>query len=208
MRTLQPEIAALPELLESAKAGRGPQRPGNAPITTVATESVLREFTKNRAEPSLAPEAAVTALFDRYRGPLFRFLLSLGLSAADVEETIQEVFLALFKHLRAGKPRDNLRGWLFQSAHNQALKLRQRRPAPALIPPPSRTPEQQAIANQTRRRVAAVIQALPGQDRACIALRSEGLRYREIAEILGISLGGVALSLGRALARISHVHQE
>lgn len=150
--------------------------------------------------PSL--EAEVTALFEEYRAPLFRFMLSLGLTAADVEETIQEVFLALFKHLRAGKPRDNLRGWLFQVGHNQALKVRQRRPAPVLAMAAAPTPEQQAIANQTRRRVAAAIQALPPLDRACIALRAEGLRYREIAEVLGISLGGVALCLERALARI------
>lgn len=157
-------------------------------------------------EPEAAPslEAEVTALFDEYRSPLFRFLRSLGLSAADAEETIQEVFLALFKHLRAGKPRHNLRSWLFQVGHNRALKIFQRRPAPVLTLTAARTPEQQAIENQTRRRVTAVIQALPELDRACIALRAEGLRYREIAGILDISLGGVALALERALGRIGN----
>lgn len=172
MRFLQPEITALPEL-----AGRS-------------------------AETPLRLEAEVTALFDDYRNPLLRFLLSLGLSAADGEEVIQEVFLALFQHLRSDKPRTNLRGWLFQVAHNQALKLRQKRPAPAIAAAPSPTPEEQAIARQTQRRLAAVIGALPEQERACLALRAEGLRYREIAAVLGISLGGVALSLERALGRI------
>lgn len=157
---------------------------------------------EEQAAPSL--EAEVTALFDEYRGPLFRFLRSLGLSGADAEETIQEVFLALFKHLRAGKPRNNLRGWLFQVGHNRALKVRQRRPAPMLALPSPRTPEQQAIESQMRRRVTAVIQALPELDRACIALRAEGLRYREIASILDISPGGVALALERALIRIGN----
>mgnify|MGYP003487913716 CR=1 FL=1 len=100
MRFVEPDIAALPELLE------------------------------NQAEAAVSLESEVTALFDQYRNPLFRFLLSLGLPVADVEETIQEVFLALFKHLRAGKPRDNLRAWLFQVGHNLALKLRQRRLPP------------------------------------------------------------------------------
>lgn len=175
MRTINPDIAALPELLE-----------GNA-------ETPL--------------EAEVTALFERYRNPLLRFLLSLGLAAADGEEVVQEVFLALFQHLRAWKPRDNLRGWMFQVAHNQGLKVRQRRPAPVPAAPPAPTPEEQAIEKQTRRRLAAVIQALPEQDRACLALRAEGLRYREIAAILGISLGGVALSLERALHRIGRIQE-
>lgn len=173
MRYVEPEMAALPELLES------------------------------RADGARTLEEEVTALFDEYRGPLFRFLLSVGLETADVEETIQEVFLALFQHLRAGKRRDNLRAWLFQVGHNMALKLRRRRPPMALEPVVVHTPEMQAMENQARRRVAAMIEALPEQDRACLALRAEGLRYREIAEVMGISLGGVALSLERSIARLS-----
>jgi RNA polymerase sigma-70 factor (ECF subfamily) len=177
MRTLQPDIVALPELLES-----------NAP-------------------EAVSLEAEVGSLFDTYRNPLLRFLLSLGLTGADGEEVIQEVFLGLFQHLRAGKPRDNLRGWLFQVGHNRALKWRQRRPAPILAPATMATPEELAIEKQTRRLLAAVIRALPEQERACLALRAEGLRYREIAGVLGISLGGVALSLERALTRIQRVHE-
>jgi RNA polymerase sigma-70 factor (ECF subfamily) len=33
-------------------------------------------------------------------------------------------------------------------------------------------------------------------------LRAEGLRYREIAGVLGISLGAVSLSLQRSFARL------
>lgn len=177
MRVLQTDIAALPELLDSST-------PAGAPL-----------------------EAEVSALFSEYRNPLLRFLLSLGLASADGEEVIQEVFLALFQHLRAGKPRDNLRAWIFQVGHNRALKLRQRRPAPAVAPAAVPTPEEQAIQKQTRERIAAVIRALPEQERACLALRAEGLRYREIAGVLDISLGGVALALERALARIGRIHE-
>jgi RNA polymerase sigma-70 factor (ECF subfamily) len=57
--------------------------------------------------------------------------------------------------------------------------------------------------SQTQQRLLAVVDALPEQDRRCLFLRSEGLRYREIAAILGISLGAVSLSLARSLARIA-----
>ena len=78
------------------------------------------------ARHAVALEEEVTGLFEQLRNPLFRYLLSLGLSAQDGEEMIQEVFLALFQHLKNGKPRDNLRGWIFRVGHNQALKVRQR----------------------------------------------------------------------------------
>src|ERR1019366_1416919 len=69
-------------------------------------------------------ECEVIRLFDQYRDSLLRYVLSLGLSAHDGEEIVQEVFLALFRHLRTGKSRRNLPGWTFCVAHNLALKQR------------------------------------------------------------------------------------
>ena len=162
--------------------------------------------------PPVKLEEEVTELFEQLRDPLFRYLLLFGLSVQDGEEIIQEVFLALFQHLKNGKPRDNLRGWVFRVGHNLALKLRHRHdrlPTPAEEIPidGGPDPEQQALYNQRQRRMSAVIRALPRQDRACLALRAEGIRYREIAEILGVSLGTVALSLERSLAKLSRVHE-
>jgi len=45
--------------------------------------------------------------------------------------------------------------------------------------------------------------ALQEQDRCCLHLRAEGLRYREIGRVLGMSVGAVSLSLQRSLARLS-----
>ena len=152
-----------------------------------------------------ALELEVTKLFGEYRHPLFRYLLSLGLNPQDVEEIIQDVFLALFQHLRAGKPRDNLRGWIFRVGHNLGLKLRMRRPVLMDVDDridPLPNPEQQALQNQKQLRIDAVIRALPEQDRACLSLRAEGFRYREIAEILSMSLGAVAQSLERSLGKL------
>jgi RNA polymerase sigma-70 factor (ECF subfamily) len=153
-------------------------------------------------------ESEVTRLFDELRDPLFRYLLTFGLPSQDVEEVIQEVFLALFQHLRKGRSRENLRGWVFRVGHNLALKHRNRwnmagEPADQLDP--ALNPEEQAASAQQRRRLAAVVRALPEQDRACLFLRAEGLRYRDIGEVLGISLGSVAASLERSLERLSRV---
>lgn len=149
----------------------------------------------------------VTALFGQLRGHLLRYLLSFGAPVYDAEEIMQEVFLALFRHLEAGKPRTNLRAWVFKVAHNVALK---RRYSGAQAheqnidtyhsegvewADPAPNPEEQAQQNQRRRLLRSVVRTLPEQDRWCLSLRAEGLRYREIAEILGISLGAVSLSL-------------
>jgi RNA polymerase sigma-70 factor (ECF subfamily) len=74
-----------------------------------------------------------------------------------------------------------------------------------LVIDPASNPEQRLADAQRRRRLLAVMNALPERDRQCLGLRAEGLRYREIAEVLDISLGSVAKSLTRSLARLSNV---
>jgi RNA polymerase sigma-70 factor, ECF subfamily len=160
------------------------------------------------AQPaSLAEE--VVGLFDQFRDPLLRYLLALGLATEDGEEVIQEVFLGLFQHLQRGKPRTNLRGWLFRVAHNLGLKRRysMRRDMQSevldLFADPAPNPEDRMANSQQHQRLLAVLRVLPEQDRRCLSLRAEGLRYREIARVLDISLGAVSLSLGRSLVRIA-----
>jgi RNA polymerase sigma-70 factor (ECF subfamily) len=158
-------------------------------------------------------EGQVINLFDQFRDPLLRYVLSFGLSVHDAEEVTQDVFLALFRHLQRGKSRHNLRGWIFRVAHNLALKQRAaNKRLPDTLdadvttahaqPDATPNPEEQMTADQTLQRLRTVLRALPEQDRCCLSLRAEGLRYREIAAALGISLGSVALSLTRSLARL------
>jgi RNA polymerase sigma-70 factor, ECF subfamily len=155
----------------------------------------------------------VTALFDQFRNPLLRYLWSFGLTPPDGEEVLQEVFLSLFQHLDRGRSLDNPRGWLFRVAHNLALRTRSRcrRDSEArddacvenLAIHSAPNPEDQLADSQTQQCLLAVVEALPEQDRRCLLLRAEGLRYREIAGILDMSLGAVSLSLARSLARIA-----
>jgi RNA polymerase sigma-70 factor (ECF subfamily) len=163
-------------------------------------------------------ECEVIDLFEQFRNPLLRYVISRGLSVHDGEEIIQEVFMALFRHLQMGKSRRNLRGWVFRVAHNLALKqhLVNRRTHATLDSDEavarrqqdtSPNPEEQASSSQRLQRMQAVLRALPEQDRCCLSLRAEGLRYREIAAALGISLGAVSIALTRALARIECVNQ-
>jgi RNA polymerase sigma-70 factor (ECF subfamily) len=167
---------------------------------------------------SLTPsrfEEDVLRMFEESRGPLLRYILSLGLQIPDGEEIVQEVFLALFQHLQAGKPRTNLKGWIFRVGHNLSLKQRARGgrrqrvhcPEEAAVNQvhPQMNPEQQCVESQHRRQLLEEVETFPEVDRCCLYLRAEGLRYREIAEVLGISLGGVSLALGRSLARLREV---
>jgi RNA polymerase sigma-70 factor (ECF subfamily) len=159
-------------------------------------------------------EEKVIGLFDELRTPLLRYLAGFPLTLQDSEDVIQEVFLALFQHLRKGKAHQNVRGWLFRTAHNLAHKkhLCSRRDLDngggliameERVADPAPNPEDQLLFNLTQKRLLSVVRAMPEQNRWCLYLRAEGLRYREIAEVLDISLGSVSLYLERSLAHIA-----
>jgi RNA polymerase sigma-70 factor (ECF subfamily) len=177
---------------------------------------MILPFLRTAADPDgrrVRLEDEVTSLFDQFRNPLLRYLWNLGLTLPDGEEILQDVFLSLFQHLDRGKPLYDARGWLFRVAHNLALKRRgrSRRDSESreeacvedLAIDPAPNPEDRLASSQTRQRLMAVVRALPEQDRRCLFLRAEGLRYSEIAGVLDMSPAAISLSLSRSLARLA-----
>jgi RNA polymerase sigma-70 factor, ECF subfamily len=163
--------------------------------------------------------AELVSLFDQWWDRLLRYVISFGLPVQDAEDIVQEVFLSLYRHLHHGRSRSNLRAWIFRVAHNLSLKRRRQAQAglqkPSeegvawtdLLLDPNPNPEDQMASGQRRQRLLAVVSVLPEQDRRCLILRAEGLRYREIAEVLDVSLGAVSLSLERSLTRLARAVQ-
>ena len=154
---------------------------------------------------------AVLTLFKAHRDGVHRYLRTLGVADRDGEDLVQDVFLALFHHVARGRPRTNLRGWIFRVAHNLALRhltreARRRRIradlAAGWAAAAGPTPEDRYASREREARLAAALTALPPRERRCLQLRAEGLRYREIARVLGLSLGTVANTMARALARL------
>jgi len=191
----------------------------------ISLSDTLRRLPLPRAADSVLPalpselENEIIGLFDEFRTRLLRYALSFGLSVHDGEEIIQDVFLSLHRHLQLGRSRKNLRGWLFRVVHNLSLKRRHvahriretihsdcslMEKQIDLAP----NPEERLAATQRHDRLRAVLQALPERDQSCLHLRAEGLRYREIADVLGMSLGAVSISLTRSLARLERADEK
>src|ERR1700678_1909855 len=185
------------------------------PIAVPSEDAALLPTPASIAEQPRAHselESLVIRLFDQFQGRVLNYVVAFGLPFHDAEDIVQETFLSLFRHLELGRPRSNLNGWLFRVAHNLALKRRGANQAfertlvdeNTLAQHPCEGPnaEEEFSFSQTQERLRAVFEALPEQDQRCLYLRAEELKYRQIADALGISVGGVSLSLSRSLARI------
>ena len=175
--------------------------------------SVARGVAEFPSKTEAELESVVVCLFDQFQQRVFNYVLTCGLPFHDAEDVVQETFLSLFRHLELGRPRSNLIGWIFRVAHNLALKRRRssqvfgadrdHHEILARQTAPDSNPEAQFAFSQMHQRLRAVFDALPDQEQRCLHLRAEGLKYRDIARVLDISLGAVSASLSRALARMT-----
>ena len=181
---------------------------------TPESNALLNPLAHEESSAPSAVEERMVRLFDQVRVPLLRYLSAFPLALPDAEDVVQEAFLSLFQQLQRGKSHHNVGGWLFRAAHNLAVKRSTRSRSDAektgafigveeLVIDPAPNPEDQFAFDQKQKRLMSVIRALPEQQRLCLYLRAEGLRYREIAEILDMSLGAVSIALGRSLAHLS-----
>lgn len=151
------------------------------------------------------------ALFRELRKPLIRYLLCLGLSVDDAQDVVQDAFLSLHSHLTAGGSRENIRGWLFRVAHNRARNCQNRyehRFGGSLdegIDPASEadTPERAMLQREKLQRLERAMKLLTESERECLLLRSEGLRYREIGEVLGVPTSTVGDTVDRAIRKLA-----
>ena len=179
-------------------------------LQILTTEDAVR---RGSAATAVELESEVVGLFDRFQRRMLAYLITCGLPFHDAEDIVQETFLSLFRHLELGRSRANLTGWIFRVAHNLALKRHRSSQMFRVEHDPDRIlaaqfapdadPEDHVAFRQMHRQLRAVFEALPAQDQRCLHLRAEGLRYRDIADVLGISLGSVSTSLSRSLARMT-----
>ena len=164
---------------------------------------------------TLKLEERVTQLFEELRVPVYRYLLWLSMSPVEADESVQETFLRLYQHLNAGGNEQNLRGWVFRVAHNLSineLKSRKRLVSSGLeesteqnvsVEDPAPGPEELLLRKEKMARIHAAISGLSEQQKQCLYLRAEGFRYREIGEILEVTISTVAESLRRAINKLT-----
>ena len=153
----------------------------------------------------------VTALYRELRKPLLRYLVCLGLSSDEAQDVVQDSFVSLQHHLAAGGAQDNIRGWLFRVAHNQARNCQSSYHRRFLHPFDSEmdfvaadaTPEKAILEKEKFRRLRAAVGLLPESERECLLLRAGGLRYREIGDVLGLATSTVADTVERAIKKLA-----
>jgi RNA polymerase sigma-70 factor (ECF subfamily) len=135
---------------------------------------------------------AFAALVDRYWDRLYRWLYHLTRDRHSAEDLAQEAFLKALANLNRFRPGTNFAAWLFRIAHNafanQCRARRHREPLPDDLPGRDAGPDDEAISREALQDLARAVGRLPQEFRGALMLRAEqGLSFREIAEVLGLT---------------------
>lgn len=162
----------------------------NTPVHIVANDADAR--------------AEALELFETHGASLFRFARLMLRTPADAEDVVQTTFVRLLDHLTRGASRSNLRAWLFAVAANLCRdQLRTRKRWLGWLPEHDRlltTPPELEV-RDPRELFLATVRTLAPRDRLLLALKAQGLSYRDIAAAAGVRERSVGRLLARALAR-------
>ncbi|MBF6589681.1 MAG: RNA polymerase sigma factor [Ktedonobacterales bacterium] len=179
------------------------------------------------AVPTEAPsEARLTAVYAEYSARIHSYAFHLLGNQEDADDITQDVFIRAHSHLCELRDAARLRSWLYRIATNLCMdhlrrRTRQRRlfgialpiggreeePAFQDIPQPGSMAMIDGVAERDHIRQA--LRSMPAKYATCLLLHSvQGLSYREIADILGISPGAAAVRLTRARSLFATYYDE
>lgn len=124
------------------------------------------------------------------------------------EDVAQDAFVRAWQHLHNYQPQSPFRNWVYRIAANAALDALRRDKETANVDDlrlaaPEDGPEAAAENKERAEAVQKAVLALPPASRAALVLREyEGLRYQEIADVLGIPIGTVMSRLNYARSQM------
>ncbi len=160
--------------------------------------------------------SAFQTLYQRHKGPLYRYLLRQGGDAALAEELFQDVWLKLIGARENYRPIARFTTFLYRLAHNRLIdhyrthararliSFEDDNPSLEAIPAdPRQQPEQQADRQHQAERLLAVLAELPEAQREAFLLREEaGLSLEAMAEVTGVARETVKSRLRYAVAKL------
>ena len=173
----------------------------------MAKKPIRGEIARSRE----AREEELARLSDRYRLPLISYFHRRTQNNAEAEDLAQSVLLRLIKREDLDTL-ESLDGFIFTTAGNLLVDRARKAKVRELGQPEIEahateaevfTPERVIQGRQELSEVLEVLSDLPERTRDIFLLaRLEGFKYREIAEMYGISNSGVAKHMMKALAHI------
>lgn len=168
-------------------------------FATTAAASVAAESERSRMIAAIrAGDNEAFSQFYREFAPLVHGILLARMPRDDVQDAVQEVFLAAYRHIGSLRDENAIGGWVARIARNHVVDhFRSSKPTDELPEEIDGGRDRKAEAGE----VLDAIKALPNAYRETLILRLvEGMTGNEIAEKTGLSPDSVRVNLHRGMS--------
>jgi len=170
------------------------------------------------AEVSGGAVAKLAVLFERHHRPLFRYFISMTRNQEIAEDLVQDVFVRILRYRSTYDAKQSFTAWMYQIARNANVDQAQKRRGEVIgideflergTEPvsPSPGPEESASQGQNLALLKRALEQLPEDKREILVLsRFQGMKYDEIAQVLGCEVGTVKVRVYRAMRALEQVY--
>lgn len=169
-----------------------------------------KEFIKQLLDPK-TQNVAFQKLVSDYQKPLYSHIRNIVLDHDDANDVLQNTFIKVFQYLKNFKGESKLFSWMYRIATNEALTFLNQKAK--LYGITSEVLQNRAIdnlkadtyfdGNEIQLKLQKAIVTLPEKQQLVFKMKYfEELKYEEIAEILGTSVGALKASYHHAVKKI------
>lgn len=146
----------------------------------------------------------------RMEGPLLRYAMRMLRSEEKAQDAVQETFLRWIR-IRPHLPQGREAAWLFAVCRTRALDMmRRERPVKPIDDGEAQicesvapTPEEVLEQSEAVSEALSALERLPEREQEVLRLKlQEGLSYREISEVTGLSVSHVGVMIHTAIQKI------
>lgn len=144
-------------------------------------------------------------ILDTYKNQIYRVCWGFTSNIHDVEDLFQEIVLNIWKGLNGFRQESSLSTWIYRIAVNTCILWRKKSTITTPLDTNHIATEMKDFEiqyNPKLLKLRTAIQDLKKFDRSLMLLVIEGFSYKEIAEILGISITNVGAKISRIKSRI------
>lgn len=163
---------------------------------------------------ALGDQLAFRELYHTFHKRLHYFAFALVKTKEAAEEIVEDVFIRLWNQRSTVTEINNLKIYLYTATKNTALNYLSRKARESIIEPFDNidialqetgvSPEQIMITAEIYQKIRQAVEALPPRCKMIFKLiREDGLRYKEVSEILNISINTIDAQMAIAIQRIT-----
>jgi len=175
-----------------------------------------QEFIQQLLNPK-TQNAAFEKLLSTYQRPLYNHIRNMVLDHDDANDVLQNTFVKIFRHIGGFKGDSKLFSWMYRIATNEALSFINQRARRGGI---SNLEQQAKLVDNLQTdtwfdgddlqlKLQKAVSLLPEKQQLVFKMKYfEEMKYEDMSEILGTSVGALKASFHHAVKKIEHYMTE